>query len=411
MASGSYAKKPRVQTTTEVRSTVPARATRDLSAENADDDGISQAEALTFSRESTSTRPPVQTERPTRKTARIDSVRTTGGTTTRITGGTTTRITGGATTRTTSNIARNTANITSTKSLPAIRTPNTTQILPAEPQSPNTTRVLEGLTTTNNTRILPATKINRTVDIDGAITRDPRPPIKHLEKHKSWLHPWLICFIFAIVSLLVLISAGMFQRVNTVNLFGGGQTYNIQVGGSQAQDWQKATPAPIKPAVIKHSTGPYAVIGKPTITPAFINKVLAAYHSPAAGKGQALYDLGIQYNIDPAFALAFFMHESSFGTMGEARATLSLGNLRCIPDHACVDQDRGGYAQMASWEDGFKTWYSLIHNLYVVQSGRDTVDTIIPMYAPTADHNDEQAYINSLKRAIDTWRSGVIFVS
>jgi len=393
MASGSYAKKPKVQAPAEVRSAIPARATRDLSAagENADAGSTPLTETLTFSRESAPARTAIETDQLTQRTGKTNSIRTTGG-------------------RTTSNIARNTTTITNTKSLTVTRTPNTTQILPAEPQNPNTTRVLEGLTTTNNTRILPAAKINRTVDIEGALTHDSRPPIKQLEKHKSWLHPWLICFIFAIISLLVLVSAGMFQRVNTVNMFGSGQTYNIQVGGSQAQDWQKATPAPIQPT-IKHSTGPYAVIGKPTITAGFINKVLATYHSPAAGKGQALYDLGVQYDIDPAFALAFFMHESSFGRLGEANTTLSLGNLRCIPDHACVDQDRGGYAQMASWEDGFKAWYSLIHNLYVVQSGRDTVDKIIPMYAPTADHNDEQAYINSLKHAIDTWRSGVITVS
>src|SRR5579859_6395386 len=67
----------------------------------------------------------------------------------------------------------------------------------------------------------------------------------------------------------------------------------------------------------------YSVVGPPTVSAAFINRVLAAYHSPAAGKGQALYDLGVKYGIDPAFALAFFMHESSFGTSGEAAKSLS----------------------------------------------------------------------------------------
>jgi hypothetical protein len=81
----------------------------------------------------------------------------------------------------------------------------------------------------------------------------------------------------------------------------------------------------------------YSVLSKPTITAAFINQVLAAYHSPATGKGQALYDDGVQYGIDPAFALAFFMHESTFGTAGEARITLALGNLRCIPNRPCVN--------------------------------------------------------------------------
>ena len=36
----------------------------------------------------------------------------------------------------------------------------------------------------------------------------------------------------------------------------------------------------------------YVVTGHPTISVAFINRMLKAYHSPAMGKGQALYDLG-----------------------------------------------------------------------------------------------------------------------
>jgi hypothetical protein len=165
---------------------------------------------------------------------------------------------------------------------------------------------------------------------------------------------------------------------------------------------------------IATNTG-YSVLGKPTITAAFINQVLAAYHSPAAGQGQALYDLGVQYGIDPAFALAFFMHESTFGTAGEARITLALGNLRCIPNYLCVNTSgtacqtgQSCYAKFSSWENGFKAWYQLICNLYVTDWGLVTVDQIIPKYAPAADHNDEKAYINALKYALDTWHAGIL---
>ena len=114
--------------------------------------------------------------------------------------------------------------------------------------------------------------------------------------------------------------------------------------------------------------GPFSFIGKPTLSASFLNQVLASYHSPAAGLGQQIYALGAKYGIDPAYALAFFMHESLFGTTGEARKTMSLGNERCISDRPCIDQDRGGYAQMLSWEDGFSHWYSLILNGYVYGS-------------------------------------------
>lgn len=227
-----------------------------------------------------------------------------------------------------------------------------------------------------------------------------------LTRHIPWLKPFIICLVCAIIFSGVLLSAGVFQRSGDpqlVNYFGG-QVYSVQVGGNLADKWQGNTPLAPKvplPAI----AGPYSVLGKPTITADFINQVLAAYHSPAAGKGQALYDMGVKYGIDPAFALAFFLHESTFGTAGEARTSLSLGNLRCIPNFKCQD----GYAWFNTWEDGFEAWYKLIRNLYVAYWGLTTVDQIIPKYAPAADNNDEAAYIASLKRAITVWHSGQIF--
>jgi len=63
----------------------------------------------------------------------------------------------------------------------------------------------------------------------------------------------------------------------------------------------------------------YTVVGTPTIKADFIEQVLTRYHSPAVGKGKVLYDYGVKYAIDPAFALAFFLQESTFGTQGMAR--------------------------------------------------------------------------------------------
>jgi len=152
--------------------------------------------------------------------------------------------------------------------------------------------------------------------------------------------------------------------------------------------------------------GEYTVVGSPTIQAAFIDSVLEHYHSPAAGKGKVLYDDGVKYNIDPAFALAFFMQESTFGTQGIARVTHSLGNIRASAGYP----NYGGYRLYYSWDEGFNDWYKLISNLYVGQWGLSTVDQIIPVYAPTADNNDENAYIQNVKNAVDTWRNGTIEV-
>ena len=225
-----------------------------------------------------------------------------------------------------------------------------------------------------------------------------------LERHKQWLSHLVIITTVVVIAFGVLLSAAIIQRPDGTHLinFPGGKVYDVQVGGTLAGQVQQ-TNGPVTPKVPLH-TGPYSVLGKPTITVDFINRVLANANSPAAGKGQALYDLGVRYGIDPAFALAFFQHESSFGKAGEARSSLSLGNLRCIPDAQCTDN----YAWFPSWEAGFEAWYKLIRNLYVAVWGLTTVDQIIPKYAPPADNNNDDAYIASLKHSLDTWHSGQV---
>ena len=233
-----------------------------------------------------------------------------------------------------------------------------------------------------------------------------------LTRHRIWLNPMLICMVVIVVGSLVIISAALYQRPGPSQLVNDPSVRSIaiQVGGSidVFNTWQNSNGPIVNKKPVPIHNGPYSVLGKPTISASFINQVLASYHSPAAGKGQTLYDLGVKYGIDPVFALAFFMHESLFGTTGEARATLSLGNSRCIPTRPCIDQNRGGYAQMYSWEDGFEQFYKLIRNLYVAQWGRVTVDQIIPKYAPNSDGNNEQAYIATLKHEIDTWHAGIL---
>ena len=149
----------------------------------------------------------------------------------------------------------------------------------------------------------------------------------------------------------------------------------------------------------------YTLQGPPTITAAFIDQVLTDAHSPAAGTGQQLYLLGVQYGIDPVYALAFFHHESNYGTSGEATVTRSLGNERCITDRPCIDQKHGGYAVMQSWIDGYDHWYSLLLNQYIKQWQRTTVETIIPKYAPNSDGNNEAAYISAVEQDVVTWRA------
>ncbi len=100
------------------------------------------------------------------------------------------------------------------------------------------------------------------------------------------------------------------------------------------------------------------------------------------------------------------MHESRFGTTGVAQVTLSLGNIRATPGYESYD----GYRKYKSWEEGFEDWYKLIKTQYVEQWKLSTVDQIIPVYAPSSDNNDVEAYIQAIKQAVDDWRSGQVQV-
>jgi hypothetical protein len=232
-----------------------------------------------------------------------------------------------------------------------------------------------------------------------------------LTRHNPWFRRIVISMVVVVIAILVLISAGWYQRPGPPNLIiaSNAQVFPIQVGGTlgAVNIWQNSNgPLPLK-IHIPSNPGSYSVVGKPSLTVDFMNRVLAYYHSPAAGKAQALYNDGLKYGIDPAYALAFFMHESLFGTTGVARVTLSLSNMRCVPEYRCL-QENGGYAIFNTWEQSFEAWFKLIRNLYVGYWGRVTVDQIIPKYAPNSDGNNEAGYIAILKHTIDTWHAGII---
>jgi hypothetical protein len=147
------------------------------------------------------------------------------------------------------------------------------------------------------------------------------------------------------------------------------------------------------------ASGP-SIVGGSTITVAKIDAILSNADSPAKGTGADLYNLGEQYNIDPAFALAVFKHESNYGTAGMAVQTHSLGNLRCIPDAACDN----GYASFNSWQDGYAAFYKLISGPLYVGAGLTTPDQIMGKYAPSSDNNDPVAYATDVEQSMQMWR-------
>lgn len=145
-----------------------------------------------------------------------------------------------------------------------------------------------------------------------------------------------------------------------------------------------------------------SVVGSPSLSAAKIDQILSNAGSPAVGTGQTFYNDSVQYGIDDAYALAFFHHESGFGTNGAATQTLSMGNINCTSGYSCI----GRFRAYSSWDAGINDWYRLIKTVYISQ-GHTTVESIIPIYAPSSDGNNESGYISAVESDVQNWRTAV----
>jgi hypothetical protein len=212
------------------------------------------------------------------------------------------------------------------------------------------------------------------------------------------LNRWLMLGVVALASLLVLVGmsgtggASPSRWGSLIKSLGAASAANA----SRMPLFGAARPA-----------GDYTLSGAPSITAQQIDAILSSYGSPAAGSGAAWYDLGLKYGIDPAFAVAFFIHESSAGTNAawaglkpDGASTHNVGNIICAGYATCY----GRFRDYASWNDGIEDWYRLIDTEYIQGRGTRTVQDIIPIYAPSFE-NDVQSYINSVTGMVDGWRT------
>lgn len=98
------------------------------------------------------------------------------------------------------------------------------------------------------------------------------------------------------------------------------------------------------------NTGMPAVFGKPTLTAAQINAILAKAHSPAAGTGQALYDGSVKSGVNDLFAMGVFNAQSKYGTLGVAT------NLKSLADF----KDANGFISYKSWQASYTDFYARV---------------------------------------------------
>lgn len=208
-------------------------------------------------------------------------------------------------------------------------------------------------------------------------------------------------FSLPIIVFIAIISLGII-------LFAG---YNQISQTTQISRWlgtiSEVLPVPlpfIAPA--PNPVGDYRLASAPSLAAEDIDAILLSYGSPAYGTGQIWVDMGRSYNIDPAFALAFFIHESTAGShpgwaghKPNGGTTHNVGNIICAGYPTC----HGRFRDYGSWEEGIEDWYRLIHDEYIKGRGTETVADIIPIYAP-AFENDVDAYVAVVENKVDSWR-------
>lgn len=153
------------------------------------------------------------------------------------------------------------------------------------------------------------------------------------------------------------------------------------------------------PPVNRMSISGTSVLGSPSLSADLINQVFSSADSPAAGTGQALYELSVQSGIDDAYALAVFQKESSFGRYGAGFENHALGNIVCAGYPTC----NGRFRCYPSWEYGYADFYQLIREEYVAR-GLSTVESITPVYAPSSE-NDTTLYIQQVRASVQAFRS------
>jgi hypothetical protein len=141
----------------------------------------------------------------------------------------------------------------------------------------------------------------------------------------------------------------------------------------------------------------------PRIAPALFVSILTERRSPAAGEAATCYRIAEAAGVDPAVALAFFAHESSYGTAGRAIANKSWGNLRKSQGRALGVSD--GFARYATWAESLDDWCHLLTGPVYAGCGLHTVAQIVPKYAPTSDGNAPLAYIASVTALVLAWQA------
>jgi hypothetical protein len=126
------------------------------------------------------------------------------------------------------------------------------------------------------------------------------------------------------------------------------------------------------------------------------------------GAGALFVSLALQYGIDDAYTLAIFHHESGYGRTGEARASRSPGNVRCLDLAHYGDLQtwcKDGYAWFPTWSSGLESMYRLLAGPLYAGAGLVTIKQVIERWAPDSDGNNSAGYVAAVLADVTSWRA------
>ncbi len=223
---------------------------------------------------------------------------------------------------------------------------------------------------------------------------------------KATSHVVWIALIIALIWLMVSIAQHL-MNPEPIILSSYSQSTNLQSAAKVIGISLPDIPRTDNTQKIAIPAGESSVLGPPTITAKQIDEILRVHGSPATGTGQYWIEAGVEFGIDPVYALAFFMHESNLGTnpnwvglKPDGSTTHNIGNITCADYPTCL----GRFRDYPDWQSGIHDWFRLISVEYVNGWGVATVEGIIPHYAPSSDQNDEPLYIENVKQFVAQWR-------
>lgn len=164
---------------------------------------------------------------------------------------------------------------------------------------------------------------------------------------------------------------------------------------------------------MQHDTTDYTFIAPPRITLSLFSTILRTAQSPAQDHND-YYAICINAGLDPAIALAFFHHESTYGTKGVARETKNWGNLRAGA-RATTDRRIRNFGVYHSWSDSLHDWCDLMRRYVVggriggvLRQPMPTVRAAIPVYAPSSDGNSPTSYANIVVSLVTQWSTAEV---